>query len=95
MGGITVEDLYNYSVKVAAVAQRIGRIHSDDAYTAALLHQIGRLILMTKLPEEYQDAIDLQQKNGARFETHNVRQLALTKMKQVRISYRFGDCPKG
>ena len=64
MGGITVEDLYNYSVKVAAVAQRIGRLHSDDAYTAALLHQIGRLILMTKLPEEYQDAIDLQQKNG-------------------------------
>jgi HD-like signal output (HDOD) protein len=64
LGGITVEDLYNYSVKVAAVAQRIGKVHSDDAYTAALLHQIGRLILMTKLPEKYQDALDLQKKNG-------------------------------
>ena len=91
MGGITVEDLYNY-LKVAAVAQRIGRIHSDEVYRSTS-SSTGRLILMTKLPEEYQDAIDLQQKR-VRFETHNVRQLALTKMKQVH-SYRFGDCPKG
>ena len=58
MGGVTVEDLYEYSLKVATVAQRIGKIHADDAYTAALLHQIGRLILMTKLPDKYQDSLD-------------------------------------
>ncbi|NCG21844.1 MAG: HDOD domain-containing protein, partial [Rhodobacterales bacterium] len=64
MGGITVEELYSYSVKVAAVAQRIGKVHAEDAYTAALLHQIGRIILMTSLSDKYQDALDLQKETG-------------------------------
>jgi HD-like signal output (HDOD) protein len=64
MGGVTVEDLYNDSVQVAALAHRIGKIHAEDAYTAALLHQIGRLILMTKLPDPYQDALELHTEQG-------------------------------
>jgi len=64
MGGVTVEDIYEHSVKVAAVAYRIGRIHAEDAYTAALLHQVGRLILMTKLPDPYQDALEIHLEKG-------------------------------
>ena len=64
MGGMTVESLYEFSVKVASLAQRIGHKHADDAYTAALLHQIGRLILMTRLPDAYQDALDENERNG-------------------------------
>ena len=64
LGGVTVEDLYNYSLKVATVANRIGRMHADDAYTAGLLHQIGRLILMTRKGVEYQDSLDLHETQG-------------------------------
>jgi len=64
MGGVTVEDIYEHSIRVAALAYRIGRIHAEDAYTAALLHQIGRLILMTRLPDPYQDAIEMHEATG-------------------------------
>lgn len=61
------EALFQHSLQVAtrarALAQQLGCAPSvqDDAFTAGLLHDIGRLILIQNMPEKYQSAVALSE----------------------------------
>ena len=58
------DGLWRHSLSVAGFASTIVRLESDDqamtesAYIAGLLHDVGKLILCTVLPEEYAAVID-------------------------------------
>lgn len=63
--GLSVPDLLNHSVRVGTFAQRIcrqervAREESDAAFTSGLLHDVGKLILATNLPDSYADCTQL------------------------------------
>lgn len=54
-----VSELWNHSIDVAAAARRIALHHTEDpqaaerAYSAGLLHDIGKLILLETIPEQF------------------------------------------
>jgi putative nucleotidyltransferase with HDIG domain len=62
-GGLSVERIWSHSMMTAAMAKRIAGLEQahkgmmDEAFTAGLLHDIGRLVLGSSLPEEYQTAV--------------------------------------
>jgi HD-like signal output (HDOD) protein len=57
------EKVWRHSLGVAAVARRITMLQTDDealaeeAFTAGLLHDIGKLILMSLKPVEYKETV--------------------------------------
>jgi putative nucleotidyltransferase with HDIG domain len=62
---IKVDQIWNHSLFTAMVARRIMEMESDDfikaeeAFTAGLLHDIGKLILAANLPKDYRKVLDL------------------------------------
>jgi putative nucleotidyltransferase with HDIG domain len=61
--GFALESLWTHSLRVAHYAQALARQEAetkaehDDAYTAGLLHDIGKVMLAVELPEEFQKAL--------------------------------------
>ncbi len=61
---LTFENLWNHSALTASLAKQIAQLISDDktfiddAYMAGFLHDIGILILASKLPEQYQTILN-------------------------------------
>jgi putative nucleotidyltransferase with HDIG domain len=62
-GTFSIEDLWMHSNSTAMRAKRIAEEQHasgqtvDDAFTAGLLHDIGKLVLATRLPEQYSKAL--------------------------------------
>lgn len=63
--GFSLEKLWEHGMRVGEFAKRITALESedkrliDDAYTAGLLHDIGLLILATKMPEPFAQTLRL------------------------------------
>jgi HD-like signal output (HDOD) protein len=63
--GFSVNQLWNHSVGTGALARRIMQLEgaeaadADDAYTAGMLHDVGKLMLANSLPEQFQQALTL------------------------------------
>lgn len=63
VSGFSVEALWNHSMTVSALARQIsalegaGREATDEASIAGLLHDAGKLVLATNLPEQFGRAI--------------------------------------
>jgi HD-like signal output (HDOD) protein/CheY-like chemotaxis protein len=64
-GGLKIEALWSHSLQVASLAKRISKLENQDpksaeeAFTAGLLHDIGKLVLAVNLPKEYTEAMRL------------------------------------
>ncbi len=64
-GALKMESLWNHSLEVARAAKRISKLESqepksvEEAFTAGLLHDIGKLVLAVNLPNEYTEAVRL------------------------------------
>jgi HD-like signal output (HDOD) protein len=58
----SAEDLWNHSMIVGAMAKKIAEQESDDqelignAFLAGILHDIGKLVLVSLLPDKYREA---------------------------------------
>jgi putative nucleotidyltransferase with HDIG domain len=63
------DHLWEHSMTVAKYAMAISQSESDDekvaydAFTAGLLHDVGKLILATKMPEKFHAAFELAREN--------------------------------
>jgi HD-like signal output (HDOD) protein len=61
--GFSVDRLWNHSLRTGAIARMIVQLQqgetatADDAYTAGLLHDLGKLMLADNLPEQFQKAL--------------------------------------
>ncbi len=66
----TADKVWRHSMRVGALAKQIVLLETDDssmaadAYTAGLFHDMGKLLLATNLPEEYNGAQSLAVKRG-------------------------------
>jgi HD-like signal output (HDOD) protein/CheY-like chemotaxis protein len=66
-GALKIESLWSHSLQVASSAKRISKLEGQDpktaeeAFTAGLLHDIGKLVLAVNLPGEYAEAVRLAQ----------------------------------
>jgi HD-like signal output (HDOD) protein/CheY-like chemotaxis protein len=69
-GPFSAEQLWHHSLLTAATAKRIAQLERqekrlvEEAFTAGLLHDIGRLVLLANRPEEYGRAFVLAQGSG-------------------------------
>jgi HD-like signal output (HDOD) protein len=63
-----VEAFQSHSLRVAGLARRlaIDPAHSDDAFMAGMLHDIGKLVLATRAPAQIAAAIATSQESGQR-----------------------------
>jgi putative nucleotidyltransferase with HDIG domain len=66
----SIEQLWEHSISTATIARKIAKEEeadnklADDAFTAGLLHDIGKLILACRLPEAYAEAEGRAKMNG-------------------------------
>jgi putative nucleotidyltransferase with HDIG domain len=66
-GALNVESLWTHSMQVASAAKRIFKMElqdvkaAEEAFTAGLLHDIGKVVLAVNLPSEYAEAVSLAQ----------------------------------
>lgn len=67
---LSLTTLWDHSLTVAAFAKRIAENASTDrriidhAFTAGLLHDVGKLVLAASLPQEYAASLALAEKEG-------------------------------
>jgi putative nucleotidyltransferase with HDIG domain len=60
----SIERLWSHSVATAVLGKRLAessmetRKFADDVYTAGLLHDIGKLVLVSRIPEDYSNAVN-------------------------------------
>jgi HD-like signal output (HDOD) protein/ActR/RegA family two-component response regulator len=65
LGEFRLDRLWNHSMNTAVFAREIAKAECrdrkliDDAFIAGLLHDAGKLLLVTKFPQEYKRALDL------------------------------------
>lgn len=70
LSSFNAESLWSHCIKVGRFARSIARLEGqekqvvDDSFTAGLLHDAGRVILASTLPDWYQEALDLAQTEG-------------------------------
>ncbi len=63
--GFSLEKLWEHGMRVGDFAKRIAEAETqqkeliDDTYTAGLLHDIGLLIIATKMPDEFRQTLQL------------------------------------
>lgn len=78
-GGLMVESLWEHSMRVAARSKRIAKLEDaenktvDEAFTAGILHDVGKLVLAANLPDEYALAMEMASNDKLEFrdaETH-------------------------
>lgn len=68
--GFSLEKLWEHGMRVGEFAKRITALETDDkhlvddAYTAGLLHDIGLLILATKMPDPFAETLRLTSESG-------------------------------
>jgi HD-like signal output (HDOD) protein len=61
--GISLDALWDHSVEVAKNARKITLFHTknaaqaNEAFTAGLLHDVGRIIIASNLPKEYAETV--------------------------------------
>lgn len=79
--GFHIDQVWEHSAEVAVLARRICQEHLDDshrseqAFAAAIMHDIGKLILADKLPEQYEAM--LSESKAKREELFKVERLHL------------------
>lgn len=64
--GFDFKSFWRHSVATAICAELISRhlhMKHDFAFTAGLLHDIGRLVLVTRFPKEYEAVLNYQKQN--------------------------------
>ena len=65
-------DLWEHSWRTGTLSKRIAEVESpepgpaDQAFTAGLLHDVGKLVLATGLPHRYQQVVQLQRDKNLR-----------------------------
>ena len=65
-----MEKIYHHSLATAASAKRIAQLERqkkevvEESFTAGLLHDIGRLVLIANLPEQYAEAVERSHKDS-------------------------------
>lgn len=71
--GFSIQQLWDHAMRSAAVAQKIMRLEhaepgqTEDAYIATMLHDIGKLMLASNLPDQFQKAVNLAQEEQLPF----------------------------
>jgi len=66
--GFNDKAFWRHSIATAACARALARrvrFNADYAFTAGLLHDIGRLVLVTRFPERYQAVLSLRDRNDS------------------------------
>ena len=73
-GPFSADELWRHSLSTARTARRIAQLERqekriiEEAFTAGLLHDIGRLVLLANLPAQYTEAFGNANKNGITLE---------------------------
>jgi HD-like signal output (HDOD) protein len=73
-GPFSADELWRHSLSTARTARRIAQLERqekriiEEAFTAGLLHDIGRLVLLANLPARYTEAFENANKNGITLE---------------------------
>jgi len=71
--GFSITKLWDHGANTARLARKIMEVEraeltlAEDAYTAAMLHDIGKLMLANNLPEPFQQALTLTQEQKLPF----------------------------
>jgi putative nucleotidyltransferase with HDIG domain len=69
MPGFSPEELYSHSLATASVAKAIAKKEGEeeafinDTFTAGMLHDLGKLILASNFPEQYQKTVAMASDN--------------------------------
>jgi HD-like signal output (HDOD) protein/CheY-like chemotaxis protein len=64
------DKLWHHSLATATTARRIAQMECrekavvEESFTAGLLHDVGRLVLVANLPDQYQEACDRSKSDG-------------------------------
>jgi putative nucleotidyltransferase with HDIG domain len=67
VSGFSPETLRSHSLSVADLASRMAgpdRLSADDAFTAGLLHDVGKLVLALEVPEQLAAAVETSRRDG-------------------------------
>jgi putative nucleotidyltransferase with HDIG domain len=73
MEGFSIEKLWQHSVVVGTVAQRLTKEETgenrraEEAFTAGVLHDVGKLMVAVNLPEQFQRVAERQADRGVPF----------------------------
>ena len=65
-GGLSLERLQQHSLRTARLAGRLmpDQSRAEEAFTAALLHDVGKIVLALGFPDRYADVLALAQETG-------------------------------
>ena len=79
-GGLSLDQLRNSSVLTGTLARQIvkDRKHADEAFSAGLLHDVGKLVLMHDPTRKYVEVVKLAGTGGRRLEVVEKEQLGTT-----------------
>ena len=93
--GFSFSDLERHAQLTAAIATRMlpTRRVAEDAFVAAILHDIGKLVLASELPEEYEKAIALSASHAAPLHVPSGNSMASRMPRSAPICWAYGDCP--
>lgn len=84
VAGFCIESLQRHSVRTAVFARAIGQLQEldpkvvDEAFIAGMLHDAGKLILATEVPERYEEALQYVREEGASVSAAETRVLDAT-----------------
>lgn len=68
--GFSIDTLWRHSARTASIAKTVAQTErlsarvTDEAFTAAFLHDIGKLVLAQNMPAEYAEALALAEKEN-------------------------------
>jgi HD-like signal output (HDOD) protein len=82
--GLSLEQLWDHSFAVAKMARQIVQHHtgdarlSNDAFTAGLLHDVGRIVIASNLPKEYAAVVAAARQKSCPLHEEEEAQLEVT-----------------